>query len=58
MSDIPEQPRAVPILLWIALAWGLLLIAASIWLPVFTLNTNTVGVQPRVSVWSSSEAPD
>jgi hypothetical protein len=26
--------------------------AASIWLPVYTLNTNTVGVQPRVSVWT------
>jgi NO-binding membrane sensor protein with MHYT domain len=29
-----------------------LLIAASIWLPVYTLNTNTVGVQPRVSIWT------
>jgi hypothetical protein len=52
VSGIPARSRAVPILLWLSLAWCLLLIAASIWLPVYTLNTNTVGVQPRVSIWT------
>ena len=52
MTEIPTRTRAVRILLWISLAWSLVLIAASIWLPVYTLNTNTVGVQPRVSVWT------
>jgi hypothetical protein len=52
MTNVPALNRAVPILLWMSLAWGVLLIAASIWLPVYTLNTNTVGVQPRVSVWT------
>ncbi len=52
MTDLPARSRAVPILLWVSLAWGVLLIAASIWLPVYTLNTDTVGVQPRVSVWT------
>jgi NO-binding membrane sensor protein with MHYT domain len=52
VSGNPARSRAVPILLWLSPAWGLLLIAASIWLPVYTLNTNTVGVQPRVSIWT------
>jgi hypothetical protein len=52
MTAIPARSRAVPILLWVSLVWSLLLIAASICLPVYTLNTNTVGVQPRVSVWT------
>jgi hypothetical protein len=48
MTGIPDRSRAVPILLWMSLAWCLLLVAASIWLPAYTLNTNTVGVQPRL----------
>lgn len=52
MTDSHTRSRAVPILLVVSLVWGVLILVASFWLPVYTLNTNAAGVQPRLSVWT------